>query len=86
VDAEGNVSVRDVQAGAEDAKGIQILSGLAAGDMVVTMSFAPPKDGSKVNVIGPDGVGKGEQGNKDGKEKSGDKAPSESKPAAGASK
>jgi hypothetical protein len=50
------------------------------------MSFAPPKDGSKVNVIGPDGTGKGEQGNKDGKEKSGDKAPSESKPAAGASK
>ena len=86
VDAEGNVSVRDVQAGAEDAKGIQILSGLAAGDMVVTMSFAPPKDGSKVNVIGPDGAGKGEQGDKGGKEKSGDKAPSESKPAAGASK
>ena len=86
VDAEGNVSVRDVQAGAEDAKGIQVLSGLAAGDMVVTMSFAPPKDGSKVNVIGPDGTGKGEQGNKDDKEKSGDKTPSESKPAAGASK
>ena len=86
VDAEGNVSVRDVQAGAEDTNGIQILSGLAAGDMVVTMSFAPPKDGSKVNVIGPDGTGKGEQGNKDGKEKSGDKAPSESKPATGASK
>jgi RND family efflux transporter MFP subunit len=86
VDTEGNVSVRDVQAGAEDAKGIQILSGLAAGDMVVTMSFAPPKDGSKVNVIGPDGADKAEQGNKDGKEKSGDKAPSESKPAAGASK
>ena len=86
VDAEGNVSVRDIQAGAEDAKGIQILSGLAAGDMVVTMSFAPPKDGSKVNVIGPDGAGKGEQGDKGGKEKSGDKAPSESKPAAGASK
>jgi multidrug efflux system membrane fusion protein len=89
VDAEGNVSVRDVQAGAEDANGIQILSGLAAGDMVVTMSFAPPKDGSKVNVIGPDGADKAEQGetgDKGGKEKSGDKAPSESKPAAGASK
>lgn len=86
VDPEGNVSVRDVTLGVEDAKGIQILSGLAAGDMVVTMSFAPSKDGSKVNVIGPDGAGKGEQGDKGGKEKSGEKAPSESKPAAGASK
>ncbi|MFZ4782684.1 MAG: efflux RND transporter periplasmic adaptor subunit, partial [Armatimonadaceae bacterium] len=89
VDAEGNVSVREVTLGAEDATGIQVLSGLAAGDMVVTMSFAPPKDGSKVNVIGPDGADKAEQGetgDKGGKEKSGDKAPSESKPAAGASK
>lgn len=91
VDAEGNVSVRDVQAGAEDAKGIQILSGLAAGDMVVTMSFAPPKDGSKVNVIGPDGAGKGEKGengDKGSKEKSADPTPAATKPspAAGASK
>ena len=87
VDAEGNVSVRDVQAGAEDAKGIQILSGLAAGDMVVTMSFAPPKDGSKVNVIGPDGAGKGDKGDKGGKEKSADPTPAATKPspAAGAS-
>lgn len=88
VEAEGNVSVRDVTLGTEDANGIQILNGLVAGDMVVTMSFAPPKDGSKVNVIGPDGAGKGEQGDKGGKqtEKSGEKAPSESKPPAGASK
>lgn len=89
VDAEGNVSVHDVQAGAEDAKGIQILSGLAAGDMVVTMSFAPPKDGTKVNVIGPDGGAKGEKsenGDKGGKEKSADAPPSPSKPNTGASK
>lgn len=88
VEAEGNVSVRDVTLGTEDANGIQILNGLVAGDMVVTMSFAPPKDGSKVNVIGPDGAGKGEHGDKGGKqtEKSGEKAPSESKPPAGASK
>ena len=89
VDAEGNVSVRDVTLGTEDAKGIQILSGLAAGDMVVTMSFAPPKDGTKVNVVSPDAGGKdakgskgekSESGEKDGKDKSG------SAPAAGTSK
>jgi len=73
VDSDSNVTVREVTLGTEDAKGIQILSGLAAGDMVVTMSFAPPKDGSKVNVIGPDGAGKGEKGetgDKGSKEKS----------------
>lgn len=89
VDAEGNVSVRDVTLGSEDAKGIQILSGLAAGDMVVTMSFAPPKDGSKVNVVSPDAGGKDAKGSKgeksensekDGKDKPG------AGPAAGTSK
>jgi membrane fusion protein (multidrug efflux system) len=89
VDAEGNVSVRDVTLGTEDAKGIQILSGLAAGDMVVTMSFAPPKDGTKVNVVSPDADGKDAKGSKgeksessekDGKDKSG------AAPAAGTSK
>ncbi len=89
VDAEGNVSVRDVTLGTEDAKGIQILSGLAAGDMVVTMSFAPPKDGTKVNVVSPDAGGKdakdskgekSESSEKDGKDKSG------AAPAAGTSK
>jgi hypothetical protein len=59
--------------------------------MVVTMSFAPPKDGSKVNVIGPDGAGKGEKGetgDKGSKEKSADPTPAATKPspAAGASK
>ena len=89
VDSEGNVSVRDVTLGTEDAKGIQILSGLAAGDMVVTMSFAPPKDGTKVNVVSPDADGKDAKGSKgeksessekDGKDKSG------AAPAAGTSK
>jgi len=73
VDSDSNVTVREVTLGTEDAKGIQILSGLAAGDMVVTMSFAPPKDGSKVNVIGLEGAGKGEKGetgDKGSKEKS----------------
>ena len=89
VDAEGNVSVRDVTLGTEDVKGIQILNGLAAGDMVVTMSFAPPKDGTKVNVVSPDAGGKDAKGSKgeksessekDGKDKSG------AAPAAGTSK
>jgi len=89
VDGEGNVSVRAVTLGTEDDKGIQILSGLAAGDMVVTMSFAPPKDGTKVNVITPDAGDKdakgskgekSESGEKDGKDKSG------AAPAAGTSK
>ena len=95
VDADGNVTVRDVTLGAEDAKGIQILSGLVAGDMVVTMSFAPPKDGSKVNVISPDGGSdkdkkgdKGDSGLKGDKDKSGQTPQSETKPApaAGTSK
>jgi RND family efflux transporter MFP subunit len=91
VDADGNVTVREVTLGTEDANGIQILSGLAAGDMVVTMSFAPPKDGSKVNVIGPDGAGKGEKGetgDKRTKEKSAGATPAATKPSpnAGASK
>ncbi len=89
VDAEGNVSVRDVQLGTEDGKGIQILSGLAAGDMVVTMSFAPPKDGSKVNVISPDAGGKDANGNKGEKSENGDKDgkdKSGAAPAAGTSK
>jgi multidrug efflux pump subunit AcrA (membrane-fusion protein) len=88
VDGEGNVSVRDVKIGTEDAKGIQVLSGLAAGDMVVTMSFAPPKDGSKVNVISPESnSGNGDKGDKaDGgakgsKEKRSDAPASETKPA-----
>lgn len=89
VDSEGNVSVRDVKLGAEDAKGIQILSGLAAGDMVVTMSFAPPKDGSKVNVITPESAGKDDKGGKGDKSASGDKGDKDKSgqaPSAGTSK
>jgi len=91
VDADGNVTVREVTLGAEDAKGIQVLTGLAAGDMVVTMSFAPPKDGSKVNVVSPDGAGKdekGEKGDSVSKEKSAGETPAATKPSpsAGASK
>jgi len=89
VDAEGNVSVRDVTLGTEDAKGIQILSGLAAGDMVVTMSFAPPKDGTKVNVVSPDAGGKDAKGSKGEKSESGEKDgqdKSGATPAAGTSK
>ena len=89
VDSEGNVSVRDVTLGTEDAKGIQILSGLAAGDMVVTMSFAPPKDGSKVNVITPESAGKDDKGGKGDKSASGDKGDKDKSgqaPSAGTSK
>ena len=89
VDSEGNVSVRDVTLGTEDAKGIQILSGLAAGDMVVTMSFAPPKDGSKVNVVSPDAGGKDDKGGKAEKSESGEKDGKDKSgvaPAAGTSK
>ncbi|MFM7186900.1 MAG: efflux RND transporter periplasmic adaptor subunit [Armatimonadota bacterium] len=89
VDGEGNVSVRDVTLGTEDGKGIQILSGLAAGDMVVTMSFAPPKDGTKVNVIAPDAGGKDDKGSKGDKSENGEKIGKDKSgqgPAAGSSK
>jgi RND family efflux transporter MFP subunit len=61
VDAENTAAVRPVRTGATDGKLVQIVSGLSAGDRVVTLSYQPVRDGQKVRT-GGEGQGRGGQG------------------------
>lgn len=56
VDKDNVAHQRIVEVGAQDATGIQIRSGVRAGDMVVTLSNAKIKDGQKVKPV--DSTGK----------------------------
>lgn len=57
VDADSVAHRTPVTTGESDAEGIAILSGLNAGDKVVTLSALPIKDGAKVSFGGPGGAG-----------------------------
>lgn len=48
VDQENVAHVRPVQTGATDGANVQVVSGLSAGDRVVTLSLMPVKEGQKV--------------------------------------
>ena len=50
VNPDGTVSRREVKAGANDGRNIEILSGLAEGEVVVVESFDGLEDGMKVDV------------------------------------
>ena len=50
VQPDGTVNRREIVTGANDGKYIEILSGLAEGDVVVVESFEGLEDGVKVNV------------------------------------
>ena len=50
VNPDGTVSRREVTAGANDGRNIEILSGLAEGEVVVVESFDGLEDGMKVDV------------------------------------
>lgn len=50
VQSDGTVNRREIVTGANDGKYIEILSGLAEGDVVVVESFEGLEDGVKVNV------------------------------------
>jgi multidrug efflux system membrane fusion protein len=47
---ENEASVREVQLGASDEKFTQVVSGLRAGDKVVTLAYRPVRDGQKVKI------------------------------------
>ena len=59
VDAENVAHVREVKLGVQDAKGIQILEGVSAGDRVVTLTYSPVRDEQKVTLGRPGGQGGG---------------------------
>lgn len=59
VDDKGKVSVRPVQIGATDGDLVQVLSGVSAGEQVVTVSSGPLKDGQTVALPKVDSSGKG---------------------------
>jgi len=50
VDSEGVVSTRAVEIGQSDATLTEIRSGLKVGEKVVTLSYSPLKDGSKIRL------------------------------------
>lgn len=55
LEGSGTLSKRQVKTGQEDAANIEILSGVKAGERVVTLSYSPLKDGqsAKVGKLGP---------------------------------
>lgn len=59
--------VTPVTTGAEDPKGIEIKSGVAAGQRVVTLAYQPVKDGQKVREGGAGGQGGGQGGQAGGR-------------------
>ena len=57
VGADGAVKAMPVELGAEDADGYEIKSGLTAGDKIVSLAYAAPKDGQKLGGAKPDEKG-----------------------------
>jgi RND family efflux transporter MFP subunit len=49
---EGKAEVRDVKVGLTQGNDVEILSGVAAGDQVVTLTFQPLKNGQEVKLPG----------------------------------
>jgi HlyD family secretion protein len=62
VSAEGLVERVPVVTGMRDAGFVEIVSGLAPGDLVVTRAAAFVRAGDRIRPIGEDGAGDGEQG------------------------
>ena len=50
IDGEDKVHTTPVKLGAQDANGFEVLSGLAPGDKIVSLTYQGLKDGRKVNV------------------------------------
>lgn len=50
IDADDKAAVRPVKVGRRSNEFVEIISGLSAGDQVVTLSYAPVKDGQKVSI------------------------------------
>jgi RND family efflux transporter MFP subunit len=65
IDSKNVAHVLPVKVGAQDPDYIQIVSGLAAGDKVVSLSYRPVKDKTKV-VEGKIGPGNGKTGSRGG--------------------
>ncbi|WP_309707646.1 efflux RND transporter periplasmic adaptor subunit [Armatimonas sp.] len=57
VDAENTASVRQVTLGTKVGGAVEVLSGVAAGERVVTLSYSPVKDAQKVKTA--EGAAKG---------------------------
>ena len=50
IDDGGTAHVRNVQTGAQDTLGFQIVNGVQAGEKVVTLTLAPVQEGKKVKI------------------------------------
>jgi multidrug efflux system membrane fusion protein len=59
---DDTVSVRPVRPGPSDGERTAVLSGLAAGDRVVTDGVDRLRDGAKIMIPAPDGAGSGKAG------------------------
>lgn len=59
VGKDGTAEVRPVTTGATSGKLVELLSGVRAGEQVVTLSYAPIRDGQKVTLPGQGGGGSG---------------------------
>lgn len=53
--SDGQAHIREVSLGIQDGDNIEIVSGLSAGDQVVTAGFSSLSDGSPVRIAGPQG-------------------------------